>query len=665
METAPGSQMGSVRIGLVIGAVGLGLAGLVWWLGASGSAPTDYRVGADGKSSGPGPKANAVEELVSPEAGSQPALVERESLNGQGEAADDEGTETVEALRVTTTVRLTIEPNPWIADASGQLTVHWTSGDQAPQMIRVKKDGRSGGTFKLPAAPKSSEQFSEISLEGLAGTAVQLRELSSAEDADGNGAPTHELIVALAPGATLDWADGVAAVDRVPVEVSLGGEIPPQSREVYRFGHRAGLVTSVQDIELPIQMPRVLKDEPIWVGARERQWRSFDLRPDTERIEIALSPGATIHVLHDEPEGTGPAEETLHVWALAFPTGSAERRPLASGGRTTLESRPSGRHEVWISRGAMRDSPVASRRVSIEVEPGGRADVDLTSAHAEQNLAGIRVELTGDVAALTAARRQRKRSAAELKVMVRPIAPRNAVESDASRRARVQRQQTLNAVRLEDPERFLFEMNGLEPGEYRVMVTPFGASDEVRLVAGETLRTTLEIAGLGRVVLLLPETVGKGSFHGSMRSADGQLGDPKVIQLGRSSRRGTQHTQLRANVVPGQYTATLYTKLNGDTRKDVVLRSDLFTVTSGETTKVDMTLVEQIEIAIDAVEIGTEEPIALEIEFWSGLSLATELTKKELARTTRYRTRSRGQSALRCRSRRRRWRSRSARPASC
>lgn len=547
--------------------------------------------------------------------------------------------ETTRSTPVKGLVRLVIEDNSWLAEDVSGYYITWGQDAASQREVQATDVDPHGGTFLLPSAPASVNEFSLIRLDGLLAKPVQLRSVPAPAPTGSphpdKAVPSHELTVALEAGATLDWAPSVSTANRTSVTVSLGSASPPHTREVSSFSPRTGLVDSIENVELPLTLPSLQQAEIVWVCAEGMQWRGFNVEPGAERIEVALAIGATIHVLHDEPD----AGEELYAWAMEFPSGNVHRKRIDETGRTTFESRPSGAHRVWISRGMDRQDPLATRIVELDLEPGEVIEVDLTTWYAQEHLASLRVRLDGAQELLSSASTRDLMGQPSLGVEAFPISlPGERVSSSPSQGSAPTGRQyarELEAVASNAAvDTYVFQREWLEPGHYRIVARPFAAASEVTLVAGETAEVSINIGELGRVVFNFPDAYASRTYHGWVQSAVGEPKEGALVLVSSGSTAGNNASQHGLSLAPGVYTARLSLPGRRGGAAEVALISDDFSVTTGNITTVELREQPKIAVQVEAVDSATLEPIDLGFEFWARVSIASSLTGKELPRKT-------------------------------
>lgn len=511
------------------------------------------------------------------------------------------------ATRATTEVQILIDENPWLAGNVSNGTLTWGQTEDQVDDYRIRFESPSRGAVALPAPPTATDEFGEMTIEGLA------LKIDALEVLEPPGGKVYRLQASFKAGATLVWAGN--APSRPPVNVAVGGGLEPPSRKAFSHGNRHGLVESRSGMELPLTLPRLVSQEPVWVGAHGLRWRSFLVDPEAKVVEVQLSPAAAVKVLHDPPA----AGETLFVFTTAYPKGTTDSKPFTDGTPVAFTERPATAHEVWITNKDNRKAPPLSRRARLDLVAGETAVVDLTATYADQHLGGLRVRIRGSAETIKLAKGK----------IVPSIQRRNEDGvTPAWERAGNLMKAATDLAGSGPPDPLTFEAVGLEPLLHRVNVAPFGASATCRVVAGETQIMEIDLDESGWVQFVYPEDydVRGGGFAYLIT----QTPDPadRVYVSVRTGR------ETRFPVATGTYIAEQGTF--SESPDHPPLASDPFVVQRGVTTEVVLKPRPPMVVEVEARDAITNEPIALDLNFWVDLSAIESASAKSLVRSTSF-----------------------------
>lgn len=485
-------------------------------------------------------------------------------------------------------VRVVADGAPWITEVSLG-AVDWSCGATATYPIFDE-------VVELPRAPTSIEQFGVIQLVGLAGSLRAFRALDSAGD---RHAPAFELRAELVPGALLDWSSSVPVAERMPVTVGFGRALAGESDMPLNFEVPFSLVCRVDDVALPLRLPRVAQPTTVWVDGSGRAARAFHVTPDTRRIDVALESAAALRVFHDGEFGS-------EVVACAVALREEKGAMIRSAAAVELTDLPATTHDVFIRRNGHEPR---SHEVRVELVAGETTDVDLRAAAALQGLGGVRVLVrqSPEVRALLPRRRG-------VDVWVSDAA------TVASARG-VSRSVRRVAV---DGDVTTFERVGLVPGRHVVTVVPFGASREVHVRAGETTEVEIVLDDIGYVRFEPPTELAATSMSVDL---DGSAtGAALRSEFGLHVDAATSQP-----VVCGTYSARAVAHQEPWVSMDAIpLESDPFVVTRGATTTVPLRRRETVRVEVVAVDGTTGEPIGIDAAFWSRACIVDAATGMEL-----------------------------------
>ncbi len=430
------------------------------------------------------------------------------------------------------------------------------------------------------------------------------------------GGIVYRLQVFLADGASLVWAGG--ATQRPPIDVAVGGKMAPPSRKAFPHGVRDGLVESRPGLELPLVLPRLAKEEPVWVGAPGLTWRSFPVAPGAKTVEVMLSPAAAIRVLHDPPA----AGETLFIFTTAYPKGDTDSRAFQDGSPVEFRERPATAHEVWVAGSDDRKAPALSRMARLDLVAGETAVVDLTESYAHANLGDLRVHLRGSPETIKLARGKLKPSIKRKKA---------SGTLGGWERAGKLTQVADETAGSGSGGHLIFDALGLEPRLHRITVAPFGTSATRRVVQGETTIVEIDLDDFGWVKLSYPEGYSSGGGFISLITESPDPKDRAHVSMMTGSRLDPGAPRP---VATGTYTAEVATFLSQSEQPP--LGSDPFVVQKGATTEVALKPRLPLQVNVEARDAGTDELITLNLRFWTSLSIVEEVSSKPLIRSTMF-----------------------------
>ncbi|MEM6672993.1 MAG: hypothetical protein AAF726_09115 [Planctomycetota bacterium] len=515
---------------------------------------------------------------------------DEESSQGRSAAQAQAQTQTETTDQKATSSQLTIEvtPSPWLQKAGASVRFHWTApGEEATSHSVRLREGRFG-PVELEGDPRSIDEFTDVRVSGLQAKALALRE--EALHGPRSERPRFTLDVELETGATVVWDDSVAAPDRVPVSLSLGGAVSPPSREVWSFGVRSGLTPYLEEVELPIELPRLVEAESLWVGGPGQAWTAFPVEPESERVAIWQTKGVMIRVTHDRD----PAQGDEFAWAMSFPSGDAERSRIVRDGTLLLGPRPSGTLEVWISNGEDTDSPRMTRTARFEASAGETVDVDLTDAYADEHLGRAFVEIAPTDDTLGVAR--------------------SDVRLDLRRRTEHDpRYAWLRAGEFEEAAPtvdggWAYSAKGLEPGDYRVLVQPPAHRIDFRVEPGACARFSVAFDDVGWIEADSPGGSTGSVQHLSLATVESNPRERSYFSLGQGVRTDGRR---RWPVTPGRY-AVRNTSFGGKNGWS----SHPFDVDAGQVVRVALFEREDWDVHVRAKDAETGEPITLDLAFW-------------------------------------------------
>jgi hypothetical protein len=497
-------------------------------------------------------------------------------------------TESSEAI-----VRVAVADGAWLRSVrDGRLV--WSDGRDAGVSYRIRDEH-----VALPRPPNSIQEFSQISIAGLALRATAL------EPVDDGSATAFVLRVEYERGATLVWAPSVAFEHRGPVDLAIGGFQAPSADVRVKTGARPGLVDVRRGLELPFVLPRSTESTRVWVGAPGLQWRGFTVEPTDEFVEVALDPTASIRVIHE-------ATSDARVAVQSLPRGRALGHAIVDANPVVIDGLASGRHRVWIEA-ARASTPVQtssttverpsrevlSHAVEIELVAGETIDVDLRAAAALVDLGGVRVFVRIDAGTLALLPANASGPAAlALALTLLPTDGSQSRQTPAPKRTAT------------TGSGDTYESLGLTPGRYFVLVKPFAAWAEVDVLAGAMSDVEIDVGCVGFVRLALPTGTGSVFFDISLDRIDRPAPDGAklVIEI-----PGGSPAELDIPLACGNYSMRLYGYGGPDSGR---IESDPFTVTAGATTVVELRATPKTKARVEAVDAATGESIGFDTEYW-------------------------------------------------
>lgn len=590
------SRLGFVAIFVAIAAIG----GLLWTQGGRPVGALEPR-DAPASLTLPSQGEPALDDVVPVVAEVTPEAGDRNEIAGPTPAGPEPsivpaGTEEGSPTKV----RITLQPNPWLAASAGQGTLTWGTADLKAQSFQFSLDASRTGVVELPQVPLSIGEFKRIDVEGLTAEIVGWRAL------DPSAGPAFEIQTAWTEGATLVWAISVPLAEQVAVTVAVGGETSPPSRGAYGdFGFRDGLIQTRTALQLPLVLPRLKREESVWVGAAGREWRAFAVAPETSEVEVSLSPSATIRVLHDPPTDSS----TQHVFVNAFPKGEMESMPLVGTDPILFTERPAAVHEVWVAETSDRKSRRVSRLARIEIPAGATVEVDLTARYAQRQLGGLRVHVhtTPEIIGL-----------AEYGLKLE--AWRHLTSKEVARPW----DRAGDLVRIENgpASEPVYEIIGLAAGLHRVVLQPFGSRVTAEVVVGEIRDIDIYLNEIGWVKFELPEEYAKAASWTSIMTTEAKRRDRTWISLESIRNRGGRAPQP---VAPGSYVAQV--RVFGASKLPSLV-SDPFQVQAGATTTIELRPEAKTNVYVIAHDAVTDEPIALDLKFWVKVSAVSTITEE-------------------------------------
>ncbi|MEZ5978662.1 MAG: hypothetical protein R3F34_10625, partial [Planctomycetota bacterium] len=498
-----------------------------------------------------------------------------------------------------------VEPCPWI-DRQWLGSGRWSQDGAAPVEFEVWEHA-----VELPVLPHSLDEFSQISVAGLVARPVELTFPEDAEPVSVEGAPARAprflLRVAIEDGASLVWADSVPFEARGPVDVAFGGSVVPPSRERYSWGSDFGLAGVREGLELPLVLPRANVEKSVWVGADGKEWRSLLVAPDAHRVEVVLTSAASIRVLHD-----GPTEPTSFVVTQTFPKGDVKKVAITSADPVVVDELAAASTRVWIER---TDDRPTSRIARVELPAGELTEIDLRAASDLVGLGGLRivVRATPEVLAL---------ANTGLEVGLQRSAGEGAdypwdYLADLERDAR-------------EDDAVVYTVLGLEPVRHRVQVEPFGAFEEVDVVAGEVLDVDVPLDRIGFVRLEIPPDYEGPFSFATLTTTEEDRAARRFVSI----RMTKDSTDSGYPVVCDTYVASTPT-FGGVEFPGLV--SDPFVVEPGVTTVVHLRVKHQLEVRVVAVDATTGEPVGFGLDFWVGVAAIDVETGERVLATTSFR----------------------------
>lgn len=599
------------RTTLPVVALALLLVGalLVWLAGDFGATRRNGADDARGESA-VAPKEDAESSDLAAEILEQ-ASTTRRAIDAQAVDVDAQGVPTVREEAPTSArdshvvVRVTVAHNPWLESAwKGRLA--WRDalgGDDTVDVVY--------GYLKLPREPRSSDQFSNLDFTGLAAEPLGLTRLDEVDDPDDlEIAAAFELATELVPGARLVWAPNVPSGERTAVRVVLGGPQPPSDSRLRFRNPNGGLVDDAIEVELPLALPRVTAPTSLWVGAPNRQWRSFAVAPEDTDIEVRLAPTAAIHVLHDGTRG--------EVVALAVDNGMEtiasikDTLPIEIGGLL------SGEHFVWIRQrgdpwGPLdADANPLTRVARVTLVADVSTEVDLRPAKVLEGRGGVRVFVPATRAALPDHARSPvlvlwRDATATTKRTYCP-APRLVSESD---------------------EGCTYELLGLAPGRHTALVEAFAARASFDVAPGVVTDVAVELDCIGFVnfvEFLWP----RGSQDRTPPPLTG--GVPYDVVTDDGELLTWRRAGNKSPMVCGTYTVRSFMSWSD---RDVGLTSTSFVVNHDSTTVVTVRAEPVHHVVVAAVDATTNAPIAFDAAFWLAIDARDTATDAEFVARTR------------------------------
>lgn len=560
------------RLVVVLVAIALALAVFMWLADESAGAQRDARALPDGAA----PTAALVE--AAGEASASLANDDRRrDVAPEPEVAHEEApaNNSVEAP-APVVVEVAVDDAWFIGRFSGGLD--WTSASGATTALPIEKS-----RVELPEDPRGFDEFTNLRLALFAARALVLETRPTQTDA-GAAQPSFVLRTELVPGAVVDWAPSVPLHERGSVDIMIGAHYSPSIRGMSGYGGEPGLSDRRYVHALPFTLPKLVAPSTLWVGAAGRQWRAYALAPDTQRVAVALAQTATLVVHHDAPAGSALILENI---------GSGGRSLVAFSGDApiTITDLPAEPHRVWLVH---REQPI-SNIVRAELT-AGTTEVDLRTGAELVGRGGIRCGL---------------RAASDV------LAQPHSVVLHACRARDIDRATSAfgHLVRTgAQGDVTTFEIAGLEPGAYSVIVLPFGNALDVDVVAGESIAVELELGCEGRVEFTVPEGLHERLL--SWLALEGVLADSGrevrvPLERGAALALTDHHT-----VACGRFTAV---GVHLDSKSTVGLVSDPFVVSANTTTVVPLRVTTMSTVTLVAVDAHTDEPIGLGLDFWFGV----------------------------------------------
>lgn len=542
---------------------------------------------------------------------SAPLAVRSEAAVAESDRMAPDGTDTTADIDRTVRILVHVESNPWLSESGTEGTLNWSgsSGADAVKLELEPKGGALIGTIELSAAPNSLDEFTDIFVAGLSLQPLALRAVDPAPQGDAL-APRFQLSLEWTQGPWLVWGDSVPQSARSMVNVSIGGSLEPRSRSD-QFDQPREFVPVRHGLELPLRLPRLQREAPVWVGAAGRVWRSFAVAPSASRVEVVLEEASSIRVLHDLPDGAAPQ----YVLVTAFPEGETDIKPLSASGVVEFTERPPLVHEVIISANEERyDSERLSRLARLPLTAGEVAVVDLTSDYASRELGTLRVSVHASPTTLERFGKGLMGAELTLRAMSRaPLGGEHAWE----------RAGNFVAVQQNSHDVEFYEMVGLKPGLHRVIVDPTGHSFTDEVVGGEVHEIEVSLDDLGWIQLVVPTGYPRKGIFVSLTTAEHIRGERAYVRFGSGMNDPLNAARPTA---AGRYLVQVNPFLGNETP---ALVSDEFVVHAGETTEVVLRERAQMTIDVVAVDATTGEPVGLALNFWTEISAVGTQTGKQ------------------------------------
>ncbi len=506
-------------------------------------------------------------------------------------------------------VQVLIEANPWLAEAAHEGYLEWDPDGTEGEGYSVDFNAEGTGTILLPTAPAKATEFRGLTAAGLVLRSDELEIIKEASPV------VYRLRVSLEDGASLVWAQ--TATQRPPVNVTMGGDVEPLSPGSFATAFRGRTLELRTGLELPLVLPRLASEEPVWVGATGLAWRAFTVTPDASRIEVALTTAATLRVVHDPPAGG----DEQFVFLRSFPMGGTDYRAFKGSTPVEFTERPAMTYAVWVAATNDSGAPPLSRVARVELVTGETTTVDLTDAYARDHLGGIRVhaianpetlKLAGDRLGATMARKTGKN-------------PDQPWEQAGKLHERPAESKTGGAT-----EERVFEAVGLESFPHRITVEPFGALVTRDIVPGEIQDVYVNLDDMGWVEFVYPSDSATDNPYVYLIVAAPDPNEGAYVNLPIDS---LEPGETRRPVASGTYTARGMTLGRYDRGP---FTSDPFSVQKGKTTTVTLKPRPNRIVSAEVHDADTGDVIPFNMDFWIKTTVVDSVTGKSLIQSTSF-----------------------------